>query len=186
MGKKVLILFTILFFVGGAVYIGQTFNKNEDKNFRIENSIGTSTPTSTYTNEEKEEKTCSVFYIDKEGEEVSHIYSLPSNDDYSGIFTEILSKYKNREDVVFQNIKVLDFHKNTDTLYLDMNEEAKNSQFESKELEKKVIESIIKTYLSIPNKDFRDIQFTINGKSQEFCFGGDYNTNNPLKIEISN
>ena len=180
--KKGLILFVILLFVGGAVYIGQTFNKNEDKDFRIENSIGTSTPTSTYKSEEKEGKTCSVFYIDKDGEEVSHVYSLSSNDDYNGIFTEILSKYKNREDVVFQNVKVLDAHKNTDTLYLNMNEEVKSSQFKSKELEKKVIESIIKTYLSIPNKDFGDIQFTINGESQEFCFGGDYNTKNPLKI----
>ena len=122
-----------------------------------------------------------TIYIVNENGDIKETSAEMKNNDYEGFLKKIIFEYNNRQDVSIKNdIKVTNYDKKMGTLYINLSN-GFDCKYDSPKKQQLVIDSIIKSFLSIENKDFEDVQFVVNGESKNNIFGDGYDTENPLK-----
>ena len=178
MKKKILITIPIVILIAIILIIANSNKKND-----IQDSKNNKTVTPV-TVENKQKYNTTIYYINDIGQEVKENYSFESSNVYNDLFLAILDKYKTNKNVKFSdNIQIINTDVIMNTLIIDFNKSLENSVFSDENTQEKVINSIGKSLIALNKDEFDDIQFRANGIAQDYLFGGNYNTSNPIRIE---
>lgn len=142
-------------------------------------NTATITATSTINELMEDKEIAKIYTVNEKGETIELVTDFV-NGDYENFINKIISSYDGREDVSLSKIKLLDFNKNMGTLYLNLSSPLQCS-YDSKEKQKLVVDNIVKSLLSINDKDFYDIQFLVQDNNVDNIFGEGYDTISSLR-----
>lgn len=128
------------------------------------------------TNVFDKNKEVKLTFINEKGEQVVLVkkYNVDTIEDLVKAVGEDVIKQQKNIDINIKNVSI----KNR-TVYVDFDKSIKGVKFNSIEEEKQFIKSVILSLIGNSNDSFDDIQFLLDGQTNDFIFGS-INTKSPF------
>lgn len=169
MNKKIIIIFTVLLII---VLLGGYFVINYFKNKEKETTIEEYTPEEEITEEQNRQTIVSLYFLEKETNELAPEARLVDikelmNQPYEKLVNMLIEGPKNEKytKLLPDNTKLNKTYTEKDMLYLDFSSELLNYDKEATNIKENIINSLVKTLTQLT--EINSLKILINGEENE-------------------